>query len=80
MKIIRKLFYNENTKVYSVELGESNKETTFTIDDVKSLNTYINYYGYTFCYMALINNEYYLCSAEETKQGVILRELLEQLD
>ena len=83
MKIIRKLFYNENTKIYSVELGESNKEVTFTIDDVKSLNTSIDYYGYIFNYIVSIKQgeilEYYLCSGEVKDDKVILNVLLEEL-
>ena len=83
MKIIRKLFYNENTKVYSVELGESNRLFSFSTDEIVSLNTSIDYYGYIFNYIVSIKQgeivEYYLCSGEVKNDKVILNVLLEEL-
>ena len=83
MKIIRKLIHDENTESFSVELGESNKLFSFNTDEIVSLNTSIDYYGYIFNYIVSIKQgeilEYYLCSGEVKDDKVILNVLLEEL-
>ena len=83
MKIIRKLIHDENTESFSVELGESNKLFSFNTDEIVSLNTSIDYYGYIFNYIVSIKQgeiiEYYLCSGGVKDDKVILNVLLEEL-